>query len=347
MGIWYATREDVKRALDSAETARNNGQVDRAIGAASRSVEGLLKRRFYPEAATRYKDWPNDQYARPWRLWLDKDELISVTTLTAGGVVVPAADYFLEPANDGPPYTHIEIDLASTAAFSSGDTHQRAIEITGVFGYSADEEAAGQLAEALDASETAVDVTDSEAIGVGDIIKVDSERMIVTGKSMLDTTQNIGANLTAQANDVTVAVTTGSAYRVDEVILVDSERMLIVDIAGNNLTVKRAWDGSVLAAHTAPADIYAPRTLTVTRGALGTTAATHADTTAITRHVVPELVRDLCIAEALNQLQQEASGYARTAGSGESERLVGGRGLADIRREARAAYGRKARKRAI
>jgi hypothetical protein len=344
---WYATRDEVMRALDFKDSARMSGQVDRAIESASRSIEGLLRRKFYPQVATRYKDWPNRQYARPWRLWLDQDELISVTTLTSGGTAVAASDFFLEPANSGPPYTHIEIDLDSSAAFSAGDTHQRSVQIVGVFGYSAEDEPAGALAEALDASETAVDVTNSALIGVGHIIKVESERMLVTGKSMLDTTQNTGGALTASTSDVTVAVTTGTAYAVDEIILVNSERMLIVDIAGNNLTVKRAWDGTVLAAHGSGSDIYAPRTLTVTRGALGTTAATHADTTAITRHAVPGLVRELCVAEAINSIQQETSGYARTVGEGENSREASGRGLREIRNDALAAYGRRARKRAV
>jgi len=347
VGIWYATREDVKRALDSAETARNNAQVDRAIESGSRAVEGLLKRKFYPQVATRYFDWPNHQYARSWRLWLDADELISATTVTAGGVVISSTDYFLEPVNSGPPYTHIEIDLDSTASFQASGTHQRAISILGLYGHSADEEPAGTLVSgSITASQTTADISDSSLVGVGSIIKVDSERMVVTGKAMFDTGQNIGANLTAAASDVTVAVTTGSELHVDETILINSERMLIVDIAGNNLTVKRAWDGSVLAAHSTGADIYAPRTLTITRGALGTTAATHVSGP-ITRHVVPGLAHELCVAESLNTIQQETSGYARTAGSGENERLVGGRGLADIRAEAYARYGRKARKRAV
>jgi len=346
MGVWYATREDVKSALDFAETARNDAQVDRAIEAASRSGEALLRRRFYPQVATRYFPWPNHQYARPWRLWLDADELISVTTLTAGGTVVAASDYFLEPANSGPPYTHIEIDLDSSAAFKAGNTHQRAIAIAGVFGYSAEDEAAGTLAEALDTTETGIDVSDSALIGVGHIIKVDSERMLVTGKAMLTTAQTLQTPLTASQSNVTVAVTTGSSYSVGEVILLDSERMLITDISGNNLTVRRAWDGTVLAAHTG-STIYAPRTLTVTRGALGTTAAAHSTSAAITRHVVPGLVKELCVAESLNSLQQESSGYARVIGSGENEREASGRGLRDIRADAMAAYGRRARSRAI
>lgn len=346
MSVWYCAREDVKRALDIAETARSNGQVDRAIETASRAIEGRLHRRFYPWTGTRTFDWPNSQRARSWRLWLDANEVISVSELVSGGVAIPPNDYMLYPT-DGPPYNRIEINLGSSAAFSSRNTHQQTIAVDGVFGHSADEASAGALAATLDASETAVDVTDAAAIGVGDTIRIDAERMVVTGRTMLDTGQNLGANLAAQASVVTVAVTTGSAYAVDEVLLVDAERMLVVDIAGNNLIVKRAWDGSVLAAHTTGADIYVPRTLTVTRGALGTTAAAHTTATAIVRHRVPGLIRDLAIAVALTQLLQEGAGYARTAGAGENQREVSGRGLRALWDDAYATYGRKARTRGV
>lgn len=360
----YCTREAVKRALDYKDTARSDGQVDRAIEAASDSIDGgtariggLLHRRFYPWTGTRYFDWPNDQYARSWRLWLDQHEVISVTSLTTAGTALTSGQYFLRP-DDGPPFGRVEINLASSAAFDSGDTHQRSIAITGVFGYSADEATAGVLAEALDATETGVDTSDSSLVGVGDVIRVDSERMLVTGRGMLDTGQNLGADLAASVAATTVQVATGSAYAVDEVVLIDGERMLVVDIAGNNLTVKRAWDGTVLAAHTTGADIYAPRTLTVTRGALGTTAATHSSSAAIARHVVPGLVRDLAVAEALGQLLGESSGYARRSGttstsgststsSTRSDRNDIGVGIDSLRDRAYTAYGRKARVRAV
>lgn len=347
MSVWYCTREDVKSALDSKETARNNAQIDREIEAASRSVEGLLHRVFYPQVATRYFDWPSQWwYGSSYRLWLDADELISVSQLVSGGTTISASDYFLEPVNSGPPYTHVEIDLASNAAFGGGSTYQRSIAVTGVFGHSAQEAPAGALAEALDSSEVTVDITDSSLIGVGDLIKVDSERMFVSGKLMLDTGQNLVGTSAAQSSDVTQVVGSGAAFAVGETILMDSERMLIVDIAGNNLTVKRAWDGSVLAAHT-NSDIYALRTLTVERGVLGTTAATHDTATAVTKHVVPGLVRQLCIAESLTALQQEGSGYARVVGSGENAREASGRGLKDLRDQTCTTYGRKARLRAV
>lgn len=346
--VWYCTREDVKQALDVKETARNNAQIDRAIAAATGEIEGLLRRRFYPMTATRSFPWPSrSPGVAPWRLWLDADEVISVLELTAGGVELEPGDYFLEPVNSGPPYSSVQINLESSAAFGSSGTWQRAISMTGVFGHSARELTAGALAETLDDSETLVDVTDSAAVGVGQILRVGSERMIVTGKSMLDTGQNLGGNLTASAADVTVAVASGTAFSVGEIILIQSERMLIVDIAGNNLTVKRAWDGTVLAAHTAPQDVYALRTLTVQRGALGTTAATHATAATIYRHVVPAQVRTLAVAEALVTVAQELSGYARTSGSGENQRETYGRALERARKEARAALGRKARLRSV
>lgn len=346
MGIWYCTREDVKSSSDFKETARNNVQVDRAIEAASRSIESFLHRKFYPTVATRYFPFPNSQYARPWRLWLDADELISVTTLTSAGVAISSNDYFLEPANSGPPFTYIELDLDSSAAFGGASTHQRSIAIAGVFGHSADEESAGALAEALDSSETGVDVTDSAVIGVGQIIKADSERMIVTGKTMLTTGQTLQTPLTASAANVLVAVTTGSAYNTGETILLDSERMLIEDIAGNNLIVKRAYDGSVLAAHSG-STIYAPRTLIVQRGALGTTAASHNTSTSIVKHVVPGLVHELAVAESVNAVVQESAGYARASGSGDNQQELIRIGLDDIRDRAYTAYGRKVRSRAV
>jgi hypothetical protein len=347
MGIWYTTREDVASALDFKESARTR-RLDRHIEAGSRAVESQLHRVFYPTVATRYKDWPNNQGSAPWVLRLDKDEIIALTSLVAGGVTIASSDYNLEPVNSGPPYTRIEIKLSSSAVFQAGDTHQRAIAMMGLFGYRNDEEPAGVLENAVaSTSTTSIDVTDSAAIGVGQLIRIDNERMRVTSKSMLDTGQNIAGNLTASTSDVIVPVSNGAAYSLDEVILVDAERMQIQDISGNNLIVKRAYDGTVLASHTTGADVYAPRTLTVVRGAHGTTAATHSDATAIVKHVPPGLVQELCRAESINDFLQSSSGYARTIGSEGAERLVGGRGLADIRSQAFAAHGRKMRHRAV
>lgn len=345
MGIRYATREAVKSDLDVKLTARSDAQVDRAIESASRAVEGLTHRRFYPEVRTMTFDWPNGQAARPWRLWLDQHELIEVTALTVAGETIPPSDYFLRP-DDGPPYTRVEIDLDSPAAFSAGGTHQRSISITGVFGYRADEAPAGQLAAALDSTATTVTVSDGAAVGVGDLLRVGDERLVVTGRAAASTGQTLQDPLTASNADTLVQVEDGTAFHADEVILLDAERMLIVDVAGNNLVVKRAWDGSVLAAHTG-STVYAHRALTVERGALGTTAAAHDEGAAVVKHEAPGLIRELCEAEAINTLLQRHSGYARVIGTGDNQREAAGRALRDIRDQAYTRYARKARVRAV
>lgn len=346
--VWYATREDVKDALDFAETARANWRVDRAVETASRNIENnLCNRVFYPTNATRYKDWPNLATARSWRLWLDRDELISLTTLVSGGTTITSAA-LLEPINTGPPYSRIELSLASAFGFSSGTTFQRAVAITGVFGYQLDEEQAATLVGAIATAGAATCVVSNSArIGIGSLLRVDTERMIVTDRAMVSTGQSLQAPaLTASNANTSLNVTTGSAFAVDELLLLDSERMKIVDIAGNVLTVRRAVDGSVLATHNA-STIYAPRTLTLSRGALGTTAATHADLAAVQRFKFPGPVVSLTIAEALTELGQTVAGYARVVGSGDNQREARGTGLKDLRDQVYNSYGRQVRMRAI
>lgn len=350
MGVKYATREDVKNALDIAATARSNAQVDRAVETASRSVEGLLKRHFYPLTATRHFDWPDRRRSRAWRLWLDGDEVISVDTLKVAGTEIPASDYWLEPHNDGPPFNRIEMKLGGGSAFAGGDNaHQRAIQVDGLFGYTADEKEVGELTGDLgdtDSATASVSWSDPK-VGVGDILRINSERMVVTGRTMVNSGQDLQSDLDAQASDVTASVADGTAFATDQVILIDAERMLVTDIADNNLVVKRAWDGSVLAAHSSGADVFTLTGVQLDRAQLGTDLASHSSGAAIRRHDVPGLVRDLTIGEAIDQLQQEQAGYGRTAGQGESERELGGRGLRDLRKEAVARYGRKARTGAI
>lgn len=349
-GVWYTTREEVKAELDVKETARSNARIDRAIEDASRRAEGLCQRKFFPVQATRFFDWPPRAGSTPWVLRLDDQELISLSTLASGGRVITSDEYNLEPVNSGPPYTRIEIKLSSNAALGGGDTYQRDVQGTGLWGYRNTEATTGVTAEVLDDSETAVDVdgATSAAVGIGSIVRVDSERMLVTGRTQLSTGQTLGGTgLTNQNSNVTVPVQNGAVFAAGEVILIDSERMLVEDIAGNNLTVRRAWDGSTIAAHTVGATIYAPRTLVVTRGALGTTATAHATGSAVALWVPPGPVRQLVLAEALTDLLQGRSGYARTAGSGENERETSGKGLADLRASAYTQCGRKARMRSV
>jgi hypothetical protein len=349
---WYATREEIKAELDVKETARSNARIDRALADATESVHGLLHRVFYPVVATRRFDWPPRQGATPWILRLDDNELISVTSVTSGGTTIAPGDYLLRRADnrDEPPYTRIEIDLSGNASFGGGSTYQEDVGIAGLWNFRNDETSVGATIEALDSSETGIDVdaATSASVGVGSLLRIDSERVIVTGRTQLDTGQTLGGSgLTNTNNSVTVTVQSGTAFAAGESILIDGERMRVDEIAGNTLVVTRAWDGSTIAAHSVGATIYAPRTLTVERGALGTTAATHLTAAPVYRWDPPGPVRQLCVAEALVDLMQGRSGYARTAGAGESEREVAGRGIIQLRDRVYTSHGRKARTRAV
>ena len=314
---YYATVEQLQAATDYKTTAYEQGRLARLLDAASRKIEKRLHRHFFPltEAVT-FIDPPTSTLRRVTTsgFWLDRD-LLALTAATVDSTAQTVANVKTYPTSYGAPYSWIGL---------TGST----IVVTGRWGYSEDTTPAGAVAEEVDISETAINVSDSSLIGIGDLIKCESEQMLVTGKTQLDSAQNLGAGgLTASVADVTVDLTDGTAFNVGEIILIDSEKMLILDIAGNNGTVERAYDGTVLAAHAGGADIYAPRTLSVVRGAVGTTAATHVDTTALVKNVPPAPVTELCIAEAVTAYEQEASGYGRTIGSGDSVREARGAGL--------------------
>jgi len=207
---WYTTRESVKSAVGLVG-AEYDALIDSYIEAASEDIEVMLNRRFIPETATKLYRWPqrkgfrSSQYYTGQVLLLEDEDLLAVTTLLAQAqdttpVTIAAADYFLEPNNLGPPYTRIEIDLSSSAAFSGGDTPQRSISVAGRWGYSETTKAAGALAEADDGAETALDVTDSSLIGIGDTILVGSEAMFVSAKALLDTTANTSGTLAADSS---------------------------------------------------------------------------------------------------------------------------------------------------
>jgi hypothetical protein len=263
--------------------------------------------------------------------------LITATAVESGGVSIAAADYFLEPENYGPPYSRLELDFDSNAAFETNGTTQQQIEVTGVWGYQYQTDSVTTLSGSINASVTSLAVADVSDIGVGSLLKLGDELVQVTDKAWVDSGQNTSA---LTASNASVSITGVTGINQFETILIDSERMLVTDVAGTTVTVKRAMDGSTLAAHSLNADIYVLRTLTVNRGVLGTTAASHTtgDTVSIVRFPGP--IVELTLAEAINSFKQRTDGYARVVGSGENQREATGRGLNDLRRAVKNGYGR-------
>ena len=370
----YCNRDDVKLALDiEGITAASNSRIDRALMTVAETIEGQMHRVFYPLDTSRFIDWPNYQYAYPWQVYFEQWDLVVMTAMESPkGTTMNLYQVFLEPVNRKPgfPFEWMELDRSSNAAWGMGPTPQHSIYVTGTWGFGADQDPAGTLTASIASGDATLNVSDSSLSGVGDILVLDpgtsaapypaypgtagaigaltGERVLVTGRTAITTglTQSGSGCTAASSADNTLATTGSGTLNAGEVILLDTERMLVQEVVSGVATVKRAWDGTSLAAHSG-ATVNAYRQLSILRGQLGTAAAGHSNGATVNRHRVPSLIRDLSVAECLNQVLQEGSGYARTVGAGETTMPAPGQGLAEKWDEARATYGRKARKLAI
>ena len=379
--VCYCNRTEAQRSIDFKDGLDVFASLDRALQSAADNIDGQFHRVFYPSDDTRFFDWPNQggsgggQYAEPWRLWFNENDVTVLTALVTGGQTIPLSQVFLEPVNNPqkglPFYTYLELDRSSTAAFGgNAQTPQHAIALTATWGYGADADLAGALAANVGTSDTTITVTDGSKAGPGDLIVLGygrgtapfpsmtgyagaiapytGERILVTDVSAVATglTQSGGGCSTQNAADNALTTTGSGALVAGEVIVLDQEDMLVEQVTGGVATVRRAWNGTPIATHSA-ATVYAFRQFSVNRAQLGTTAASYTANAAVYRHRIPPLVRDLAIAEAAGQVLQEGAGYARTTGSGESAHPAPGIALADKWDEARARHGRKARHRGV
>lgn len=348
MGIWYVSREAVKVAMQNT-TTRDDASIDRAIEAASRAIEGFTKREFYPTVKTIYRDWPDPDGGAADTLWLDGVDLLAATTVTAdnGATTIPPSSVRAEPNEYGPPYDHIVISDTGTAQLSAGNSSQRAIGLSGTFGYTDADASAGTLAATINSSVTTVTVSDASLVGIGSIIRVGTERMIVTGRRWASTGTTLSADLAATKATTSMSVVSGAAINPGEFIIIDGEKMRLMDVVSNTGVVERGVDGYTLAGHTSGATLYAARQLTVTRGALGTTAASHNTSDPVYVLTPPALVVQWVTAQAIATMNQNSAGYAATAGEGDNQREITGRALAQLTQQVKDAYARRARTRAV
>lgn len=374
-------RYEPMRALDFPPGIDVISAVDRALGDVSENVEGHLHRVFYPSDDTRYFDWPNQgasgggQYANPWRYWLDENDLVALTNLVSGGVTLPLNQVFLRPYDNPrkfrPYYTFIELDRSYNVQFgNNAQTPQLSIAMTGTWGYGADADPAGTLAADVGDSDDTITVSDGSKAGPGDLVILGygrgsapfpgsdphagaiapyvGERVLITDVAAVETglTQS-GAGCTTDSDADNALSTTGSgALNPGEVVILDQENMLVEQVVAGVATMRRAFNGTMLASHSGAA-VYALRQWSVLRAQLGTIAVTASQGDPVSRHRVPSLVRSLAIAEVENTLLQEGTGYARTVGSGDAVRAAPGIGLADKWAECRTRHGRKARHRGV
>ncbi len=347
--VAYCTRPMVQRALNIADSPRLNARVDAAIQAGARDLEGLLHRRFYPETKTVSFDLPEDV-----SLWLYQNELAGEPTeiLSGGEPMTIGTDVLLRP-NSGPPFSWLEGRLGGDTYWQTQGSEQDAISITGEFGYPTSLIPLCAIAGAVTSTAATLTVTDSSQAAPGALLLAGAERLIVSDAALADTGVTLTADLGDKKANTLLTVSDGSGLFPGEVLFIDGERLDVQSVAGDMVVCERAVNASALAAHTAGAAVYAPRLLTVLRGRLGTTAATHADGTELFWIKAPSLVIELNLALAINNTEQALSAYARPAsgragrGGASSRTVDAGRGVQDIFEDAYTAYGRKARGRAV
>jgi hypothetical protein len=348
--IMYATREDVRHAVDEAGASRDAMEIDRALAAATEKINGALKRDFAPWTGTKYFDWPNLD-TTVFRVYLDIDaQLIRLDSLTSGGVPIDVAKVNLEPNTDGPPYNIIEVNRDTVGSYLQGNTFQRSIAAVGLWGFDLVEKASGTLSGTLSSGAATFTLPAGTGVGVGTILRLDSERVIVTELASVATGQVCLSALADDDADRLMTVADPTQFGLREVISMGAEQCEVLDIQGTTLVLRRAVSGSLLTTHAGDA-IYAQRLASIDRGQLGTAAASHSGAAVLNRHMFPPLIRQYAIAEALIELSMQASSYARTRPAAGG---IGGRGVplaetgpVDIREQALSAYGRYGRARAI
>jgi hypothetical protein len=320
--VFYTSLEDVKTAMD-AKTNRSDTFIAGRLASASDTVEGQLRRRFYPEHATRQFQLDGKcSYA------LDEDELVTVEEVLLDGVplIIGTDAVFSRPKTDDP-YNRVELTIA-------GDL----LEITGVYGYRVAERT---VTDVVSIADSTLVVSDSSEIGTGALLRIGTERLIVTRKSWVTVGNVTAVTLAHQASDNAFSLSV--PVHVGELLLIDAERMLVVDVAGSTVIVERAVDGTALAEHTAVTAVYVQRQLSVDRAVLGTTEVSHINGDDVLLFVFPPLVAEYTLAQTLVGIGQGRSGYARTVGVGENEQEASGRGLSDVRRDAVKAHQRRVR----
>ncbi len=183
---WYATRGAVKAAC-GISGPDFDALIDSYIESATEDIEAELNKRFIPETDTKYFRWPARR-SSGWTLLLEDNDLLAVTQLQTNAqdaipITIAPGNYYLEPNTIGPPYTRIEINLASQAAFSAGQSPQRSIAVTGRWGLSEQTKPAGALSAIMLIGDLTCMISNEALIDVGDTLLIESEACFVSGKA--------------------------------------------------------------------------------------------------------------------------------------------------------------------
>ena len=149
------------------------------------------------------------------------------------------------------------------------------------------------------------------------------QSVAITGQwGYSNTTVGIGT-LTAQllSTDTTITASSPASIEPGDVLLIESEAIFVDLDPGNSQTVLR-------------------------RGVNGTTAATHANSTAIAKYQAPSAIRRVVRADAIGTFQQDTAAWGRTIGAGDMAVEYQGKQIKSMRQQVVDEY-RRARTAAI
>ena len=218
----YAWLSDVKGDLAVTST-EYDALLVLNIERASRMVDGLVGWRFYPLLATRYFDVDDDDHERvcDGTFYLPSP-LLAVTSIETSNddgatyTALATTDYYLTYGSEYSETPYFEITLSENGSYDYWYEGQRALKVTGVWGYRRQYAAGWENSQdtatvAMNASQTTVTVADANGASqwgvinrfqVGQLLRIDSEYMAVTG---VNTTTNV-LTVVRACNGTTAAV---------------------------------------------------------------------------------------------------------------------------------------------
>lgn len=189
----------------------NSGNVstvmaEQSIEGSSRMIDNVSGREFYPSVRTKIYDTPK----RTNQLNIH-DDLLDLTTLTNGDLtVITSSDYQLWPYN-ATPKAMIVLNPLSTVFFNQSATtwNAGAISVYGTFGYHSNYGAAwlsgGVLGAAIASTSTTTVTITITPFQAGQIIKIDSELLLVTAVGVTTITATRGWNGSTAATHLIAA----------------------------------------------------------------------------------------------------------------------------------------------
>jgi len=195
------------------------------------------------------------------------------------------------------------------------------VEITGSWGKY------NELGFVLDSLSLAIDdaeivMANGSLLDVGRVLLTEDEQISVTsGNGSKDSPPaTLATSLLDGAvaeTDEVVGVDDGSEFNTGEVLLIGNEDLLITRIIGNDLTVERGWNNSLIDAHSDDDPISVYRTFSVERAVNGTTAAAHTNKP-VERYLIPADVNWLCRQIAGLMYMKAKSGFQGRTGNAET-----------------------------